>query len=247
VSRRQQLAQNSKGSSGTALAVGAGQGWVAPTPGNLLVCWANADSTVTGPAGWTAGPSVVDGNAAYAWYKVADGTETTVTPGGFTAASPAHIIAAEYDGIVTPVAAVQNSASRTTAGIGSPAASVSPAAGNGTLVLALGAFHSTPANIGDLGGLSFTGGLTVHPALTARPGGGSTTAVDLATLYGEAWEERSGVPYTVGTTWPGAGTTSAGQTLVMAFQRAARAIPAQAEGSRQVSRLDAFKNRMRGA
>lgn len=55
-----------------------------PTAGNLLVAWANSNATVTiGGTGWTAGPSVIDGNGAYFWWKVAGASEpagVTFTP-----------------------------------------------------------------------------------------------------------------------------------------------------------------------
>lgn len=53
--------------------------WVAPTANNLLVATVNGDNLVTTPSGWTAGPSVVDDNAGYMFWKVAAGTESTVT------------------------------------------------------------------------------------------------------------------------------------------------------------------------
>jgi hypothetical protein len=40
-----------------------------PTAGNLLIAVANADATVTHDGtGWTAGPSIIDGNGAYLWW-----------------------------------------------------------------------------------------------------------------------------------------------------------------------------------
>jgi hypothetical protein len=56
----------------------------APTGGNLLVAWANSDALVSiGGSGWNAGPSIIDGNGAYSWWKVAGGGEpssVTFTP-----------------------------------------------------------------------------------------------------------------------------------------------------------------------
>jgi hypothetical protein len=72
-----QKATNTSAGAAT-LSVGSAQGWAAPTAGNVLVAWANANITMT-LSGWTAGPSVVDGNGAYMWYKSAAGTETTIT------------------------------------------------------------------------------------------------------------------------------------------------------------------------
>jgi hypothetical protein len=48
----------------------------APTAGNLLVAWGNSDALVSiGGSGWNAGPSIIDGNGAYSWWKVAGGSE----------------------------------------------------------------------------------------------------------------------------------------------------------------------------
>lgn len=56
----------------------------APIAGHLLIAWANSDATITiGGSGWTAGPSVIDGNGAYLWWKVAAASEpasVTFTP-----------------------------------------------------------------------------------------------------------------------------------------------------------------------
>lgn len=55
-----------------------------PAAGNLLIAWANSDATVThSGTGWTAGPSVIDGNGAYTWWKIAGSSEpaaVTFTP-----------------------------------------------------------------------------------------------------------------------------------------------------------------------
>jgi hypothetical protein len=65
---------------GTALTLGSGNGWAAPTAGNLLILVTNGVQFVTtGPAGWTAGPSVANDNGAYLWWKISAGTETTIT------------------------------------------------------------------------------------------------------------------------------------------------------------------------
>jgi len=55
-----------------------------PSAGNLLIAVANADATVTiGGSGWNAGPSIIDGNGAYLWWKIAGSGEpsaVTFTP-----------------------------------------------------------------------------------------------------------------------------------------------------------------------
>lgn len=76
---RVQKASNGANAANTIVTLGA-----TPTVGNLLVAWANSDATVTmGGSGWTAGPSVIDGNGAYFWWKVAAAAEpaaVTFTP-----------------------------------------------------------------------------------------------------------------------------------------------------------------------
>lgn len=48
----------------------------APTAGNLLIAVGNADALITiGGSGWNAGPSVIDGNGAYLWWKIAGASE----------------------------------------------------------------------------------------------------------------------------------------------------------------------------
>lgn len=71
-----------KGTVGTSVSISSGDGWSAPGAGNLLVFSANSDATVTlsGAGTVSNGPSIIDGNGAYTWYKVsATGSETTVT------------------------------------------------------------------------------------------------------------------------------------------------------------------------
>jgi hypothetical protein len=81
----------------TTLSIGAGDGWATPTSGNLLVLTANSDATVSTPSGWTAGPSVIDGNGAYIFYKVSAGTESTVTVTPGSSANTSMTVA-EYSG-----------------------------------------------------------------------------------------------------------------------------------------------------
>lgn len=59
--------------------VGSGQGWNTPTTGNVLIAFSTADVTHGIPTGWTLAASAVDWAACYLFYKVSDGTETSVT------------------------------------------------------------------------------------------------------------------------------------------------------------------------
>lgn len=83
----------------------------APTAGNLLIAVANADATVTiGGSGWTAGPSVIDGNGAYLWWKIAGSSEPSAVT--FTPSVSDYITAGllEYSGnSATPFDAASSS------------------------------------------------------------------------------------------------------------------------------------------
>src|ERR1700753_1514600 len=69
-----------KGTNGASISIGSGDGCAAPTSGNWIVVSANSDATVTiSGAGWSAGPSIIDGYGAYVWYKQSNATETTIT------------------------------------------------------------------------------------------------------------------------------------------------------------------------
>jgi hypothetical protein len=82
----------------TSCPIGSGDGWATPTSGNLIVLTINADQVCSTPAGYTAGPSVVDDNAVYLFWKISAGNETTptITPGGTTTAV---MTACEYSGV----------------------------------------------------------------------------------------------------------------------------------------------------
>jgi hypothetical protein len=104
----------------TSISIGSGDGWVTPTAGNLLVVSANGDFTSTAPTGagtWNAGPSIVDGNGTFTWWKIATGTESTVTVSLTSGTFNFCITLAEYSGVAaTPL---DTSNSITNAGSGS--------------------------------------------------------------------------------------------------------------------------------
>lgn len=69
---------------------------------NLLVAWANSDSTVAlQTAGYTNAVTDINGNGCYVWYKVAAGTETTITFVTGTVAKPIACGIIEYSGLAT--------------------------------------------------------------------------------------------------------------------------------------------------
>lgn len=98
------------------VSIGSGDGWVTPTAGNLLVASGNSDATVTmTTAGFTAGASVVDGNGTYTWYKLAAGTESTITitPG---LAADIVLTVCEYSGVLSVTPDTTNSSTISGAG-----------------------------------------------------------------------------------------------------------------------------------
>lgn len=130
------------GAAVSSLAIGAGDGWATPTAGNLLVASGNSDATITmTTAGFTAGPSVVDGNGAYAWYKVAAGTESTITITPGSAANTCMTVA-EYSGVTASPFDAQNSSTIAgTAGTTTTTASVTTTAA-ADLVVAFALVHA---------------------------------------------------------------------------------------------------------
>jgi hypothetical protein len=127
----------------TTIAVGSGQGWAAPTAGNLIVAFYNGDNTCTTPTGFSVGPSVVDNNACYCWYKVAAGTETSVS---FvqSASTQGQAWLIEYSGVTaTPFDVQATSTVTATSGSVTTSASVTTTGTSGALLLAVAALANT--------------------------------------------------------------------------------------------------------
>src|SRR5687768_14340301 len=98
----QRLAKGSAGAVAS-LSLASGDGWATPTAGNILIVFGNSDATIAmTTSGFTAGPSIIDGNGAYSWYKTAAGTESTITitPGG---SARTTISAVEISGAALPI------------------------------------------------------------------------------------------------------------------------------------------------
>ncbi|BEL07830.1 hypothetical protein Q0Z83_060210 [Actinoplanes sichuanensis] len=132
-----------KGSAGAvaSLAVGAGDGWATPTAGNILVATANSDATVTmSTAGFTPGPSIIDGNGAYCWYKAAAGTESTITVTPGSSARTAMTVH-ELSGVSLPIDASNSSTIAGSNGTVTTAATVTTT-GAGDFILAAALLHS---------------------------------------------------------------------------------------------------------
>lgn len=195
--------------------IGAAEGWAAPTAGNLLVASANSDATVTmTTAGFTAGPSVVDGNGAYMWYKVAAGTESTITVTPSASANTVLTVA-EYSGLTaTPFDAQNSSTIAGTGGAVTTAAAVTATAA-GDLIVAAALLHG------------YSGAVPASPAwsnsfvnqLTADTGGLTTN--NCCTFYAELLTAGAAGSYSTSASW----TNNAGdrQHIILAFKASAGA------------------------
>lgn len=202
----------SKGqASGATLVIGAGDGWATPTAGNLLVATANADATVTmTTAGFTAGPSVVDGNAAYVWWKIAAGTESSITftPG---VSAPIAGTVCEYSGSAASPADASNSSTIVgSSGNTTNAAPVSTTQ-TGDLVIAVAALHS---GINAPSAPSWSDGFTNELGPVSS---GTGTSAHVHTFYGELVAGAAD-SYSTVCTWTTA--FSDRQHLIIAFKEA---------------------------
>jgi hypothetical protein len=203
-----------KGANAASISIGAGDGWATPTTGNLLVVSANSDATVTITGTWTAGPSVVDGNGTYIWYRISDGTESTVT---CTPSVPdtIAITACEYSGnTATPFDVSNTSTIAGSAGTTTTAVSVTTTA-DADLVIATACTH-TPGSTAPTSP-SWTNSFVNQ--LTATSGG--SLAIETVTFYAELIAGTAGV-YSTSASWTN--DASDRQELVIAF-KAATATP----------------------
>lgn len=201
--------------SGATVSIGAGDGWSTPTSGNLLVVTVNSDATVTmTTSGFTAGPSIVDGNGAYAWYKVAAGTESTVTvtPG---ASVPTVMTLCEYSGLTATPFDVQNSSTISgSAGTTTTLASVTTGAA-GDLIVAVAQLHG------------YSTGIPASPSwtnsfinqLTADTG--SNTSNQCTSFYAELLAAGAAGSYNTQASWTN--NASDRQHMILAFTASATA------------------------
>lgn len=190
----------------SSLAVGSGQGWAAPTAGNVLIAWANSDITIT-LSGWTAGPSIVDFNAAYMWYKVAAGTETTITFSAGGSTSPITVGVLEYSGVGTP-RDVQNSASVTqTNGTSTPSVSATGTSSTGDLWVCVAGLHAGTAPSSP----SWTNGFVNQQSVNAGTSGSTT---NVGTFVAE-FQNTSAATVSTVASWTG--SLQERQALLMAF------------------------------
>lgn len=200
------------------LAVGSTQGWATPTSGNLLVAWANADATVTVNNSMAAGPSVVDGNGVYIWYKVSAGTETSFT---FTPSVSDTITAGvlEYSGVTgTPFDVQSSSSIASGSGTSTTAVSVTATGTSGDLFVAVAGLHSlasTPTSP------TWTNGFINQQSNNA---GTPNTTTFVASFVADFQNTAAA---TVSTTCSWTGTMNDRQELLIAFKLAAGGAAAQ--------------------
>lgn len=116
-----------------------GDGWATPAAGSLLVAWWSVRSgtahSPTTPTGWTPHPSGTvdyDGYRSGMYYRVADGTESSITF-SLTAGDRHALTVAEFPGNLTLVDDAENGAG--TFGTALTAGAVTPTAGGNALVV----------------------------------------------------------------------------------------------------------------
>jgi len=200
-----QKAQNSNSATAANTTIGSGQSWATPTSGNLLVAWANSDISVTGPSGWTAGPSIVDGNAAYVWYKISNGTETSIT---FThSAFNTTVGVLEYSGATVP-RDVQNTAGTSSGSSTSVNVSATATSSTGDLWICVFGGHSGSAGTAPTWTNSFTNQQIVYA-------GTANTTINCATFVAD-FQNTSAATVNTTVSWTG-GTMNDRQSLLIAF------------------------------
>jgi hypothetical protein len=204
-----------KGGVSASMSIGSGDGWVTPTAGNLLLVFGNADATLTmGTAGFTAGPNIVDGNGAYAWYKSAAGTESaiTITP---SVSDDVVLTVCEYSGVIpTPLDASNSSTIASSNGVVTSAAVLSSTAA-GDLIVGAALTHSPAASTPT--GASWSGGFV--NVLTADSGTANPITQRCTSFVGELMPAGAAGSYSTVCTWTN--TAFDRQHIILAFKAAA--------------------------
>jgi hypothetical protein len=199
-----------KATNAASISIGAGDGWATPTSGNLLVVTANSDATVSITGTWTAGPSVIDGNGTYIWYRISDGTESTITCSP-SVSDKICITACEYSGNAASPFDVSNS-STISGSLGTTTTSVSvTTTADADLVIATAMLHGY-------------GNVPVSPswtnsfvnALSTDTGG--ATGTDACTFYAELLPAGTAGSYSTSCSWTNSASNR--QELVIAFKAA---------------------------
>lgn len=185
-----------------------------PASGNVLIAWANSDALVSiGGSGWTAGPSVIDGNGTYIWWKVAGASEpSSVT---FTPSVADYICAgvAEYAGTAASPLDVSGSSTHSGGAVSTTTAVTVTTTANHDLGFSVACLHAGPQAAPT--SPSWTNGWTeLHEA-------GATTGANVVYAFaadnvdlGTAGSVSTAASWS-GTTWPDA------QQLLIAFTASA--------------------------
>lgn len=185
----------------------------APTAGNLLVAWANSDATVTiGGSGWTAGPVVIDGNGAYAWFKVAGAGEPAAAT--FTPSVSDWIVAGllEYSGLGAAPFDVSGSSMISGSSVTSTTAvAVTTAAGH-ELGIAMAHLHAAGGGHAEPTTPAWTGGLSVVQAHGMDGGGASA----VYSIIGDGLDLGAAGSVSTAASWTGAWPDA--QELVLTFK-----------------------------
>lgn len=214
--------RRAKGAVAASVSIGSADGWATPTAGNLLVFSANSDALVTlsGAGTVTAGPSVIDGNGAYCWWKIATGAETTIT-GTPSVSDDIVLTAAEYSG-VSGFDVQSSSTIASVAGTTTNAAAITTTAA-ADLICAFALIHS--------------GGPATTPAwtnsfvnvLTADSGTTNPTAQRCTSFAAELLPSGAAGSYSTASSWEGTASFTDRQHLIIAFK--ASGAPAPPVGS----------------
>lgn len=206
-----------KGAVGTSVSIGSGDGWVAPAAGNLLVFSANSDATVTlsGAGTVSTGPTIIDGNGAYTWYKVsATGSETTITATP-SVSDDIVLSVCEYSGV--SAFDVQNSSTiASTTGTTTTAAAVTTTAA-ADLIVTFALLH------GNTGGGNPASPSWSNSFVNQLTGLSSAASVgsQCNTFVGELLPAGAAGSYSTACTWTG--PMSDRQHIILAFKAAAGA------------------------
>jgi hypothetical protein len=204
-----------KGAVGASVSIGAGDGWAGPAAGNLLVFSANSDALVTlsGAGTVSNGPSIIDGNGAYTWYKFATGSETTIT-GTPSVSDDIVLTACEYSGVAA--FDVSNSSTiASTAGTTTTAAAVTTTAA-ADLIVAFALTHGFTAG-GNPTGASWSNSFV--NVLSGDTGTTSAVGQRCASFAGELLPAGAAGSYSTACTWTN--TASDRQHIILAFTAAA--------------------------
>jgi hypothetical protein len=205
-------------SGATSCAIDGTDGWATPTSGNLIVLTINCDQTVTTPSGYTLGPSVVDDNAVYLFWKVSNGTETTptITPAGTTTGV---MTACEYSGLTaSPFDASNSSTITLSSGTTTTSTSVTTTA-TGDLVIAVAGLANYSTAVVAPVSPSWTNSFANQISSDVGAGTGNHAA----TFYAELVAGAAGA-YSTSASWTNA--MEMRQELVIAFLAAVTATDA---------------------